>query len=91
MGIFLCKRKVKNTGISVDALSIAEEFDEGEWTYLDNIVCIWQDEPQTGVDYLRDKFVGRLSEDSINRIIDKLTTTYPHTNTIPWRQIEGLY
>ncbi len=72
-------------------ISIAEELDEGAWTYLDNIVCIWQDEPQTGVDYLRDKFVGRLSEDSINRIIDKLTTTYPHTNTIPWRQIEGLY
>ena len=50
-----------------------------------------QEVPQTGSDYLQYKFAGRYSEDSINRIIDKRTTTYPHTNTIPWRQIEGLY
>ena len=82
-----------NVGIEAGHIEVSEELSEDQLISMDSIIEYWQMEPRLGEDYLdyvlSNSGLSSLSDESKAHIKETLMKYYPHTDTVPYEQIQN--
>ena len=82
-----------NVGIEAGHIEVSEELSEDQLISMDSIIEYWQTEPRLGEDYLdyvlSNSGLSSLSDESKAHIKETLMKYYPHTDTVPYEQIQN--
>lgn len=84
-----------NQEVAIEAakVEVDEELNEEQQIAMDSLISYWQSEPTLGEDYLdhilSDGSLSTLSEDSKQKIKDTLMKYYPHTDTVPYEEVNN--
>lgn len=82
-----------NVGIEAGHIEVSEELSEDQLISMDSIIEYWQMEPRLGEDYLdyvlSNSGLSSLSDESKVHIKETLMKYYPHTDTVPYEQIQN--
>lgn len=82
-----------NVGIEAGHIEVSEELSEDQLISMDSIIEYWQTEPRLGEDYLdyvlSNSGLSSLSDESKTKIKETLMKYYPHTDTVPYEDIQN--
>lgn len=82
-----------NVGVEAGHVDVSEELTEEQTVVMDSIIEYWQTEPRLGEDYLdyvlNNSGLSSLSDGSKTKIKETLMKYYPHTETIPYEDIQN--
>lgn len=82
-----------NVGIEAGHIEVSEELSEDQLISMDSIIEYWQMEPRLGEDYLdyvlSNSGLSSLSDESKTKIKETLMKYYPHTDTVPYEDIQN--
>lgn len=82
-----------NVGVEAGHVDVSEELTEEQTVVMDSIIEYWQTEPRLGEDYLdyvlSNSGLSSLSDESKTKIKETLMKYYPHTDTVPYEDIQN--